>query len=244
MTPTDRQLEDLLRMAHEADEAESLLSGGAAGHRPTPPGFPSPLRLAGAGHGRSLGAWAALAAGVAIIASGGIWLSANPTRNAPGIASGARTLALGPKPEAASADVQPGPPPQAVAANEEPALLERRSAAVLAIVQDDAGHLQCVQWSSSPWQAERNLADVRTDELRDLGVGMLCERAARRVLVVGLEGPTHEMPTSDEHAATIARCILHSPHGDLPGAAEVCTPGTCMPTSVKMRMESVALRDH
>ena len=115
---------------------------------------------------------------------------------------------------------------------------------VLTIVPDDRGELKCVRWASGPWGGTlgQKLADVHADELRAMGLGMVCEHTAPKVLVVGLEGPAEMLPTSDARAADLARCILKTPRGSLPSSSEVCTPGTCMPTTVRMRMEAVVMR--
>ncbi len=244
MPLSDRQLKQLLTMVREADEADALTSGrtvqppSAVPHHPHPhrPHSDQPLPFVRPRAGAPV-RWAAAAAGLLLA---GLALRALLVPAASPVPADRSIAPPGPGAAAGLATRHESAHAAATGALPSPAG-EQREFALLAIVPDEAGRLQCVEWSSE--RQTRSLADLGVDEMRQLGIGLLCQSDARQVLVVGIEGPRHAMPSTDEHAAEIARCILYTPHRDLPGEAEVCNPGTCMPTTVRMRMESIALRN-
>lgn len=124
-----------------------------------------------------------------------------------------------------------------------PSMGDSHGTVVMAIVEDDTGGLRCVRWSPAVL-GNRKLNEVRPDELRALGMTMVCAESPRRVLVVGMEGPRREVvPTSDAHANDLARCILSSPAcGSGVFDAGRCAQAGCVGTDVNVRVESVAMK--
>lgn len=263
MNLNDRQLEQLLRHAGEAEdahrawEAGHARGGGGVGrvHRGAANG-PSDVVVFGArdrvfwrgGVGLGVGGWMAAAAGLGLAVGLAVWAS-RPSGGAPAGRGGAMAHVDGRGRGGAAVSAGETPVPGAeddpfLAAEDPGAGPARADAVVLTIVPDDRGELKCVRWASGPWGGTlgQKLADVHADELRAMGLGMVCEHTAPKVLVVGLEGPAEMLPTSDARAADLARCILKTPRGSLPSSSEVCTPGTCMPATVRMRMEAVVMR--
>lgn len=121
---------------------------------------------------------------------------------------------------------------------------EARESVLMAIAEDDAGGLRCVKWSPGVW-GQRPLSDVASEELRSIGLSLGCETAVRRLLVVGMEGPTALLPHSDAHASEVAQCILRQP----PCAADgfdrgACSAagGGCVGSDVSVRVELIAGR--
>ncbi len=245
MTLSDRQLEQLLHMAREADDAAAAWDGravqSARGDAPVVM-FWKRVRVFAA------------AASIALFAGVAWWSLSSPVGLTP-----KGTGSNGPDGPIAITDPANVPSPldhpldpahpehdplDHGIAFDDPESTTPANAVVLAIVPDDAGELRCVRWLRGPLAGASGLglAGVHADELRAMGLGMLCEETAPRILVVGLEGPAGSLPASDSHAADLARCILKSPGGKLPGTSEVCTPGTCMPNTVRMRMEAVTVR--
>lgn len=118
----------------------------------------------------------------------------------------------------------------------------KQGSVVMAIAQDSAGGIRCVQWAEHEWSGGRQLSEVDPAELKALGKSMICEREAPRVVVVGLEGPGQMLPQSEAFAAEVARCIVATSACQQPGwNAAGCAESSCMPGSVTMRMETLAL---
>lgn len=114
-------------------------------------------------------------------------------------------------------------------------------AVVLAIAQSDTGELRCVRWSPPHW-AGRSLRDVTTEELQSVGLSMVCDNLAQRLLVVGMEGPAAKLPASDQSAMQMAQCVLTAPGCGVGGFdPQVCRATGCVPGDVSVRVESVAL---
>jgi hypothetical protein len=256
MTLSDRQLEQMLRLAREADEAAEAWHRQPAQHgrsglrlaaRADIPGGPECFPVvtfwkrarvfaaaAGIVFGAGLVYWTLVSpAGSSVKSTAPFAATTGPNRDVTAVAGAGH--------DSAHPDADPFEGPLADDPSGAPV---GANSVVLAIVPDDRGELRCVRWLPGPLcgAGGPGLAGVHADELRAMGMGMLCEETAPRVLVVGLEGPAGSLPASDAHAADLARCILKSPGGKLPGASEVCTPGTCMPSTVRMRMEAVTVR--
>lgn len=123
----------------------------------------------------------------------------------------------------------------------EPNPAPRDGAVVLAIVQSDTGELRCVRWSPPQWSG-RSLRDVTNEELQSVGLSMVCDNLAQRLLVVGMEGPAAKLPASDQSAMQMAQCVLMAP-GCGVGVfdPQVCRATGCVPGDVSVRVESVAL---
>jgi len=265
MNLNDRQLEQLLRHAGEAEDAHRAWharhvggvgrvhrGAGGASCEVVVPG----VRGAGGARGRvfwrsgvGVGAWMAaaavlgLAVGLAVLAARpGSGRSSQPAGEGGAVAVTRSGGASEGGPAVEMDD--PFAALEGAVASVPAGNVAGADAVVLTIVPDDRGELKCVRWASGPWGGTlgQKLADVHADELRAMGLGMVCEHTAPKVLVVGLEGPAEMLPTSDARAADLARCILKTPRGSLPSSSELCTPGTCMPTTVRMRMEAVVMR--
>lgn len=212
----DREIECLLRAGHQVDlaEAEVLRDEPAVAGR------------IGGRRWDRLVMWGSIAAMVTVGVV--VWLVA-------GRGSGAT-------PGKIELVAAPGPG-EVVVAPSPPSAVESHGTVVMAIVEDDAGGLRCVRWSPGVL-GQRKLNEIRPDELRALGMTMVCAESPRRVLVVGMEGPRREVvPTSDAHATDMARCILSSPAcGSGVFDAGRCAQAGCVGSDVSVRVESVAMK--
>lgn len=66
-----------------------------------------------------------------------------------------------------------------------------------------------------------------------------CSPSARRVVVVGLSGPTKALPKTEAQATQLAQCIMTAPGASSPGGdADVISSAAsaCMPESVSVRV--------
>ncbi len=116
------------------------------------------------------------------------------------------------------------------------------SSLLLAVYQNGAGKLSCVNWSTDVLKG-RAVTSLSANELTRLGLTLACDPEAARILVVGLEGPAGSLPCSDARAQAVAQCLSTTP----PCAAGVFNPRTCaaagcLDTDVKVRIESLALK--
>lgn len=241
----DARIEQLLRMAVEADELEDACEGRS----------PVIARLRN-GKVTMLAArrrmWAGMAlAACAALAFAGAWVigvrSGTPRPDAGGLAArGPARAAPAPErgadehvlptrievvskttaPLRSSAGVVPDGPEQSV---------------VLAIYHDPYVGCQCVKWRPHDWAGNRCLSDVGAQEIKGVDVGRPCMPAARQKLLVALSGPEKDLPTTDAQATTLAECIL--------GGDRMCdTEGTCyepaarecVPKTVSFKIETVA----
>lgn len=172
--------------------------------------------------GRNFTRWIiAIAASVAVLAGVGLVL----------VQSLARNQRAAPQ---LIAHADPAAPPQPAA----PAT----SSLLLAVYQNDSGNLSCVNWSADALKG-RNVASLTAEELTRLGLALACDPQAARILVVGLEGPTASLPSSDARAHMVAQCLSATP----PCASgtfnsRTCASAGCLDTQIKVRVESLALR--
>ena len=232
---TDRQLEQLLRMAHEA-EAMAQADSAAMDERWR---LPVARRL-GAKLWTRVGVLAGVAAGLGMAV--GMWMiSTSPPSSGVGPVA-LKSVVSGP------AVVSRGGPGGVVDSGwaQIEALFDlarpKRGSVVMAIAQDSAGGIRCVRWAEHEWSGGRQLSEVDAAELQALGKLMICEREAPRVVVVGLEGPGQMLPQSEAFATEVARCIVATSACQQPGwNAAGCAESSCMPGSVTMRMETLAL---
>lgn len=214
--PDDAQLESLLKLAHEAESID-------------PPALrlltaePEPSAAVSEPAGRS--AWWAILGAAACIAVSIAWVRwASPPAPGRGGSSGP-VLAGGSAPKA-----KPEP----------------RSGVVLSISEGRPGEVQCVRWAPRPeaW-GDRALADISAEELQSAGLAMLCDVEARRLLVVGMQGPARDLPTDDATAAALAKCVLSAPgcsvHQGGHNTSLTCRPGGCVADSIAVRVEAVML---
>lgn len=103
----------------------------------------------------------------------------------------------------------PAPRP-ALAFTLPPAGLESSATVLLAVAQDEHGRIQCVRFSDRALAPGEHLDDLTQDDLPALGLDVSCGPAARRVLLLGLTGPSAALPCSPESAEELARCVLAS----------------------------------
>lgn len=116
------------------------------------------------------------------------------------------------------------------------------SSLLLAVYQNDSGHLSCVNWSAEALKG-RAISSLTAEELTRLALAMACDPKAARILVVGLEGPPAALPSSDDRAKLVAQCLSTTP----PCASGMfnptsCASAGCLDTDVKVRIESLALK--
>lgn len=117
-----------------------------------------------------------------------------------------------------------------------------KASLLLAVYQNDAGKLSCVNWSADALKG-RTIASLTADELTRLGLTLACDPGAARILVVGLEGPAAVLPTSDDRAKAVAQCLSTTP----PCASgtfdpQTCASAGCLDNQVTVRIESLALK--
>ncbi len=116
--------------------------------------------------------------------------------------------------------------------------------ALLAILEDDSGHVECVQWTEHNWdQQGSTLAEAKASDLVALSLMMTCNRTPHRMTVVGMRGPVNELPLGDAKAAELAACIVKAP-GKC-SSMSCCNPGAsteCIPDDVNVRFERVSFR--
>lgn len=120
--------------------------------------------------------------------------------------------------------------------------LHAETTVLMAIVEDAPGHVRCVRWTGVTFGG-RSLSDLTPEELRTIGMGMLCAEDSQRALVVGMQGPRSALPSSDDHAAALARCLVKTAScGVGVFDAARCAQAGCAGERVRMRVESLALR--
>jgi hypothetical protein len=116
------------------------------------------------------------------------------------------------------------------------------SSVLMAIVEDAPGHVRCVRWVGVNFGG-RSLCELTPEELRAIGMGMLCAEDSPRALVVGMQGPRSALPSSDDHATALARCLLKTAScGVGTFDSTRCAQAGCAGARVRMRVESLALR--
>lgn len=212
----DRRLEQLLRAGHEVDslEVEVALPAGRIGPRTA--------------RWETRVLWGAIAAAAVIGVS--VWaLIGRGGSPSPGNGGGNDIVVLPP--------VKPAPGSTPV----DPTVADEHGTVVMAIIEDERGGLRCVKWSPGSW-GSRPLSALKGDELKAMGMAMVCADAPKRLLVVGMEGPRKEMMlASDAHAADVAKCILSAPScGSGTFDSGRCAQAGCVGSEVSVRVESVA----
>lgn len=121
-------------------------------------------------------------------------------------------------------------------------VVQPTSSLLLAVYQNGAGKLSCVNWSADVLKG-RAINSLTANELTRLGLTLACDPEAARLLIVGLEGPIGSLPSSDDRAQAVAQCLSTTP----PCAAgefnsKSCAAAGCLDTEVKVRIESFALK--
>lgn len=217
----DQRLLELLRAAHEVNNLEAGISDSP----PTRTAITPSLVLR-----RRLFAISALAAMVALVAAAWI-VSVNapqpqpsqPTINPRTTASSNTTTTTSPT-DKADTDT------------------DTRKAVVLAIGETDTGELACVNWSADVLQG-RTIHQVNDEELKRLGMALMCESPSRRMIVVAMEGPQTVIPTTNQRASEMARCLLKAPAcGSFQFDQTRCATAGCLTPEVNVRMKSIALK--
>jgi len=264
----DRQLNNLIRMAAEADELErSALSAPSASlvHVAHDPRAQTSLRLVGdqaqTKHRKrwfirmTLIASAAACAGLAVR----IGLPTPAPRPNPWpvvvlpmpmnieqteLATGPSDLATPAIPSAVASVSQP---PDSTAA---PAITfanrdSTQGSVVLAIFEDASGIVRCVKWREHDFGAG-GLADVRPGDLSAATYGQHCVVGPHTLIAVGLTGPRDELPTTDERAQAMAHCIVGGANGEK-GRCETepssynSASMSCLPHGLKVMVETLAM---
>jgi hypothetical protein len=267
----DRQLENLIRMAAEVEAIDALSSSPASlrltGGSPT-----RESRRWSIGRTAALaltGITAAAASLVLLMAPGGLLAPATPAGNGTKAAPAPYAKGGGPKamPEEIAAAIDnptlwsgtgaawppalPWPFNGELASGDSmgevvPASYESTGeirGALLAIIEDEGGGIECVKWVEHDWGRGRTPSDVKASELVALSLMMTCDRTPGRMTVVGLKGPAAELPLDDAQAQEFATCILRAPARC--SAQTCCNPGAaseCIPEDVTARFERVSFR--
>ena len=240
----DRQINDLVRMALEADELES-----AAGQGLRLVGIEdedAPARRAGVVWGARLWIGAAVAAAAAV--AGALLL---PSVIAPsGAVDSGKAIAVAPveTTHEDSTPVEPVPPivkhqsltqvPPSVT-HERPDLGGVEQCVVVTIYRDMRQGKHCAQMQNQVWSG--NKCDADPAELRGITLGQPCIASVNQTLVVALSGPQRELPKSENDARGLADCILGSPRDC--GSEMRCLASAaadCVPAHVSVKLEAVA----
>ncbi len=79
---------------------------------------------------------------------------------------------------------------------------------VVAIYRDDHGSMHCAKVQPQEWSGNKCLSEVTPQEIRTVPLGQACSPAASRTLVVAMAGPQRALPMNEAEATGVARCIL------------------------------------
>jgi len=253
----DRQLENLIRMAAEIEAMDALASQRQPLHLT---GEPARAGAAHASQGRwGLGrGWGAALATVAMAAAasialifvpGGLLTASSGSKSSPGGGAGPSggmvAAVAAPTPSdpvlwSGTGAGWPGALPWPY--NNKPVADIR--GVLLAIIEDDAGHIECVQWAEHDWDHQgRTLADMKASDMVALSLMMTYDRSPRQMTLVGLTGPADELPLGDARAAELASCIMKAPARC--SQQTCCNDGAaaeCIPDDVSVRFERFSLR--
>ncbi len=88
---------------------------------------------------------------------------------------------------------------------------EPEDAVLFAVYRGADGSCECVQVNDPDWGAETRLADVSRHELLRAGLQEPCMTVAPEVVVIGVAGRPGMVPSSRQHAETIARRLGDQP---------------------------------
>ncbi len=208
----DRRLQRLVKMAVEAERLEHPAAGGVAGEVLTATDGSEHLSLARRDRVWWRAAW--IGGGLAAAACLTIaFVMVRPPGPAP------TRIAKG---DGAGSEVQPVPHEVSGSEPAEVAILPRTEsdegtvklasnrsesdeAVLFAVYRGANGSCECVQVNDPDWGSEKRLADVSRHELLRAGLQDSCMTMAPEVLVIGVEGKRGTLPSSRQHAETIAR---------------------------------------
>lgn len=222
----DRQIQELVRMAVEAESLEHDQS------------VPGPFLFPAHRSSWRVGlAWAgAAAAGLAL--GVGTWVA---VRQGPSPVPVPK-MALADKTDRSAAATLPKPVPTHAAPGPHARGAGDERCVVLMITRDSYGDLSCVQWRPHEWGEGRSLAQITPAELLDAAGGMWCDDGASEVTVVAVSGPRGSVPSSDALAQEVAACMTYS--GDLcegePGSYATAAL-SCLPAGVHAVAQTVPL---
>ncbi len=211
----DRRLQRLVKMAVEAERLEHPAAGGVAGEVLTATEGSEHLSLArrdrawwrAAWIGGGLAAAACLTIAFVMVRLPG----PAPTRIAKGGGAGPEVQPI-PRERGGSEPGEVVPLPRRDATESGGGMVElasRRSesdeAVLFAVYRGANGSCECVQMNDPDWGSEKRLADVSRHELLRAGLQDSCMTMAPEVVVIGVEGKRGTLPSSRQHAETIAR---------------------------------------
>jgi hypothetical protein len=207
----DRELQQLLRMAREAEElADSAIPVSI----PFRPLWKRP------------GTWAALSTLAAAAAVAIVWVVVPPAPPSVVTPEPGPLAVLPhheePTPEVATQDDDPAP---VRIVRSEPGD-EPEQSVVFAIFRDPTGGCSCVQMENADWGSKR-LADVGRNELLAAALDDPCTTMARQVLIVGVSGKRGTVPATHDDAERLAARLASVPineHQDVSLAAYAAMP--------------------
>jgi hypothetical protein len=213
----DRRLQRLVKMAVEAERLEHPAAGGVAGEVLTATDGSEHLSLArrdrvwwrAAWIGGGLAAAACLTVVFVMVRLPG----PVPTRIAKGHAAGPEVQPVpGEGSGSARGEDRTASVPRGDVTESEEGTVELASsrsesdeAVLFAVYRGANGSCECVQVNDPDWGSEKRLADVSRHELLRAGLQDSCMSMAPEVLVIGVEGKRGTLPSSRQHAETIAR---------------------------------------
>lgn len=205
----DRELEQLLRMAREAEElADSAIPASITLVRPL---------------WRRPRVWAGLSTLAAAAAVTVVWTLVPRTVAPPSVPT-TYPIAAAPESPATATPDEPESQPIRLVKGMDPGGPEQ--SVVFAIFRDPAGGCSCVQLENADW-GSRRLADVGRDELLAAALDNPCTTLARQVLVVGVSGKPGTVPTTHDDAERLATRLSSVPlneHQDVSLAAYAAMP--------------------
>lgn len=112
---------------------------------------------------------------------------------------------------------------------------------VLAIYHDPYAGCRCVKWRSHDWSENRCLSEVGAQEIKGVDVGRPCMPSAQQKLLVALSGPARDLPNTDAKASALAQCILDADRPcDAEGTCYEPAARECVPKNVSFKIEAVA----
>lgn len=252
----DREINNLIRMATEAEELErSVLGLGSESVRTTPP-----MRLVGhraCVRRRPSVYRVALLAGAAAVVGLAVRLSLptpaprpNPwpvvVKPSPAENEGKGTEVVTRDDSAPSAgDVaEPAGGSSAV----KPAIVRAvgarkpgEASGVLGIFEDAAGNIRCVKWREHDF-GDRPLDTLRPGELTAAMYGQHCVVGPHTMIAVGVTGPRDELPTTAERAQVWAQCIAGGEKSSCIDPSLVDSQSrSCLPHGLKVMVETLAM---
>lgn len=221
----DQRLLELLRAAHQVNNLEAGVHDPTSAQTTITPALSRRRRLI------TFTAISAMAAMLALVTT--VWISnfntAQPSSTHPTI-------------DPRSASASNNNTKSAAPSDESEADAGTRKAVVLAIGESDTGELACVNWSADVLQG-RTIHQVNDEELKRLGMALMCESPSRRMIVVAMEGPQTAIPTTSQRASEMARCLLKAPAcGPSQFDQTRCANAGCLTPEISVRMKSIALK--